>query len=92
MKLDTYTDTELERFALLQKLRESALTRLVFEKTDGTLRQMNCTLKDGAYPALKQRDLMEQIQPRNPNVLCVYDLDKNAWRSFRLNSIKSVAW
>jgi hypothetical protein len=85
-----YTNTDAERIALLQKLRSDPKTNILFEKTDGTLRTMICTLKDGEYPQPKQSDLIEQIRPRNPNVLCVYDLNKQAWRSFRLSSVKEV--
>lgn len=91
MQTKVYTNTDVERAALIESLRSKPSTIVIFRKADGTLRTMNCTLKDGSYPALKQKDLVEQVQPRNPNVICVYDLDKQAWRSFRVDSIKEVS-
>jgi WYL_2, Sm-like SH3 beta-barrel fold len=91
MNIKTFNNTDLERTALIEALRTRSSMAVIFRKADGTLRTMNCTLKDGSYPALKQKDLMEQIQPRNSNVICVYDLDKQAWRSFRLDSVKEVS-
>jgi hypothetical protein len=91
MNITVFNNTDLERAALIESLRGHHSTTVVFRKADGTLRTMNCTLKDGSYPALKQKDLMEQVQPRNSNVICVYDLDKQAWRSFRLDSVKEIS-
>lgn len=91
MNITAFNNTDLERAVLIESLRGRHSTTVVFRKADGTLRTMNCTLKDGSYPALKQKDLMEQIQPRNSNVICVYDLDKQAWRSFRLDSVKEIS-
>ena len=60
---------------------------VVFIKKDGSERSMRCTLKPDLLPA--QTDLEEAVQKKtpNPDVLKVWDLDKNAWRSFRFDSI-----
>ena len=58
---------------------------IVFEKKDGTIREMRCTLKPEYLPPLKGSN-----SARSMEVLPVWDLDKNAWRSFRLDSIKDI--
>ena len=58
-----------------------------FIKKDGSERSMRCTLKPDLLPA--QTDLEEAVQKKtpNPDVLKVWDLEKEAWRSFRFDSI-----
>lgn len=59
-----------------------------FEKTDGTVREMKCTLKpDSLVPYEKKTD---QSKTPNPDVCAVFDLDKQQWRSFRYDSIKEI--
>lgn len=67
-------------------LREGEV-KVKFVKKDGSERDMRCTLKADLLP--EQTDLEEQIQKKtpNPDLLAVWDLDKNAWRSFRVDSI-----
>ena len=33
----------------------------------------------------------ENKRPENPDVLAVWDVDANGWRSFRIDSIKGVS-
>lgn len=58
-----------------------------FIKKDGSERLMRCTLKADLLP--EQTDQEEQAEKKTPNldVLRVWDLEKNAWRSFRFDSI-----
>jgi hypothetical protein len=30
-------------------------------------------------------------RPENPDVLAVWDMDNNGWRSFRIDSVKEIA-
>ena len=71
---------------LKDKLRENILN-VQFVKKDGTERKMRCTLKADLLPA--QTDIEEAVQKKtpNPDVLAVWDLEKEAWRSFRYDSI-----
>ena len=73
--------------ALNHFLREG-IVEVNFEKSDGTLRKMNCTL----VPEYMHVEYSEEKSKRktNPNVASVWDLDKNDWRSFRYDSVKSV--
>lgn len=57
-----------------------------FVKKDGTDRSMRCTLKEDLLPK-KVSDVLPEPKTPNPDVLKVWDLEKNAWRSFRFDSI-----
>ena len=59
-----------------------------FTKVDGTTRDMRCTLKEDLLPEPVASDT-EISRNRKPNdsVQVVWDLDKKAWRSFRIDSV-----
>lgn len=65
----------------------SDVVEVLFVKKDGTERRMVCTLKPDLLPA--QTDVEEQVQKKtpNPDVLAVWDLENQGWRSFRYDSI-----
>lgn len=66
---------------------QSSKATVVFQKTDGTFREMNCTLKEEFLPPFDKNAVGKAT---NEEVLAVWDLDKNAWRSFRLDSVVSI--
>jgi hypothetical protein len=63
-----------------------------FVKVDGTERAMKCTLKEDLIPqnVHETKRLNPIIKRTIPDVLPVYDVEANGWRSFRWDSIKSV--
>ena len=85
---------------LVHQLKQS-VCEVVFVKVDGTERVMKCTLLDAIVQpyieAIKERNkkLLEEGKEINktvekPNVLPVIDVENNGWRSFKLDSIKSI--
>jgi hypothetical protein len=62
--------------------------KVTFTKKDGTERIMNCSLQEGVV--VPHEKTTERVKEDNEDILAVWDLDKKAWRSFRLDSIKSV--
>jgi hypothetical protein len=62
-----------------------------FTKTNGEKREMRCTLRSDVIPPSA---VVEGKTPKkeNPDVMAVWDLDKSAWRSFRLDSIDSLGF
>lgn len=68
-------------------LRASIAT-VIFEKKDGTERKMRCTLQESFLPT--QSAESKQTKKDNENALAVWDLDNGGWRSFRIDSIKSI--
>jgi hypothetical protein len=78
----------MDRYELKQTLQGNIAT-VVFEKADGTLREMRCTLQsDFLPPQLLQENTVTRAE--NPNILSVWDIDNGGWRSFRMDSIKSI--
>jgi hypothetical protein len=76
-------------------LRENltkCMARVIFTKTDGSTREMNCTLMEDFVP--KQSEPVVRHLPRaeNDEVLAVWDLDNSGWRSFRLDSINTIEY
>lgn len=72
-------------------LRDSVVT-VTFTKVDGTERVMKCTLMSEYVPA-NQNSASNQVllqESGNDNNISVWDVDANGWRSFRINSVKSV--
>jgi hypothetical protein len=63
---------------------------LEFIKKDGSVRVMTATLRADKLPA--QIDLEEAVQKKtpNPDVMAVFDLINQGWRSFRWDSLKTV--
>lgn len=64
--------------------------KITFTKQDGSERVMNCTLReDTVVPYEKKSD---REKKENPNIVAVWDIDKNEWRSFKIDSIKTVSF
>ncbi len=60
-----------------------------FTKTNGEMREMRCTLRSDLIPATP---VVEGKTPKkeNPDVQAVWDLEKEAWRSFRFDSLQTI--
>jgi hypothetical protein len=79
--MTVYTWFVLE--GLSERLKHETLD-VTFKKSDGTIRTMHCTAMPGAFPL---RETTERTTVPNPDVQVVVDLDKNAIRSFRRDSV-----
>lgn len=62
---------------------------IVFTKSDGSERTMKCTLKESLLPVIDNKE-KAKTKVENPDILSVWDLENNGWRSFRLDSIISA--
>lgn len=80
------------RNELIGKLKNNVCV-VVFEKKDGTERSMKCTLQEGVIPEATKEDPLSQkkIRSLNEEVIPVWDTEKNGWRSFRVDSVKSFS-
>ena len=60
-----------------------------FTKANGELREMRCTLRADMIP---QTPVIEGKEPKkeNPAVQAVWDIEKQAWRSFRFDSVNTI--
>lgn len=72
---------------VLKALHEGTVT-VTFTKVNGDERVMRCTLQESLLPA--QTDVEEHIQKKkpNPDVLAVWDVEAQGWRSFRWDALK----
>lgn len=71
----------------LRKLLKANLVTIVFTKKDGTKREMHCTTISDYLP-----DVAKGItnMPPKEDIVTVWDLEQNGWRSFMFDSILSI--
>ena len=70
---------------------QSNICDVKFTKVNGEERLMRCTLKEDLLPEPVASDT-EITRNRKPNesVQVVWDLEKTAWRSFRIDSVINI--
>jgi WYL_2, Sm-like SH3 beta-barrel fold len=73
---------------LLSLLRAGQVT-IVFTKVDGSEREMLCTLQDAYLPEQYRGKGAPIVETVSAN-FSVWDLEEQSWRSFRLDTVKSV--
>lgn len=80
----------MSKFELKEILQNDILT-VVFEKIDGSTREMQCTLLTEYLPVPDKQLLTESVvRKENDTSLSVWDMEHKAWRSFRIDSIKEI--
>ena len=80
----TYTKEELIYMLKLGNYEVS------FTKRDGTTRIMKCTLKSDVISELVGNKQSLSESKVSPDVVPVIDIEKQGWRSFRVDSVISV--
>jgi len=82
----------LNKSELQENLRKCA-ANITFTKKDGTVRRMYATLMADYLPAVIVEEQAAHVpRVQNDEVLAVWDLDKQSWRSFRLDSINEIQY
>jgi len=73
---------------LIKLLKEKVVT-VKFKKKDESIRKMVCTLSEEYLPEPEPlaEGEVKRTKKDNPNTLPVWDLEKLAWRSFRVDSV-----
>lgn len=79
------------RETLLELLSEE-LVEVTFNKLDGAERIMTCTLRSNYLPEAKRDDPLTQTKIRNleEKTMIVWDINANAWRSFRYDRVTKI--
>lgn len=77
----------LNKNLIVEKAKNGVIT-VRFTKVNGDERTMKCTLLSEYLP--NQTDIEETTARVNDNVLAVWDVEANGWRSFRVDSVKEV--
>ena len=82
----------LSKTELKENLTKS-VAKVVFNKSDGTVRMMNCTLMADYLPMVIREEQVAHVpRKQNDEVLAVWDLDNQGWRSFNVNSVIEVEY
>ena len=79
---------KLDRENLIENLKEHKLL-VTFTKVDGESREMFCTLKESYLPR-EERKVAKKAPKDYENLIVVWDLDQEGWRSFHLDTITAV--
>ena len=74
----------MKRENLIKNLQNKVM-KITFTKVNGEERVMECTLQEHMIPETDPANHKE-----NKEVLPVFDIDKGAWRSFRLDSVTNI--
>lgn len=70
-----------------------SVAEITFTKTDGSIREMRCTLMSDYLPEKQIEETVRHVPRReNDSVLAVWDIDNQDWRSFRLDSITDIQY
>lgn len=74
----------------IKNILRASVINVHFTKADGSTRVMKCTLNEEFIP-LRDSDT-PPATPRkvNPDVCPVWDMENQAWRSFRWDSITKI--
>jgi len=74
-------------------LREQKVV-VTFNKKDGEQRVMTCTLNQNIIPQDKlpkgTQDTVNEGKKKNENVMAVYDINAEGWRSFTWANVKQI--
>ena len=89
-------DTDAENNLLIGNLKDGKIN-ITFEKVNGDIREMLCTLNPELLPKIEPVVLAEgeepkEVKPRKESetIFRVYDLGKSSWGSIRWGSIISI--
>lgn len=72
----------------VRALAQDRVITVTFKKKNGDTRIMDCTLLEKFLPV--QLDIENTTTRDNPDVLVVWDITSEGWRSFRIDSIIAI--
>lgn len=73
----------------LRDLLKTDIATVTFTKKDGSKREMICTLIPDYLPVMSEPNPNIKYGP-SPFIATVWDLEENAWRSFKFESVLSI--
>ena len=79
-----------------KELLRQGIVEVEFTKVNGEYRVMPCTLNEHLIPPAPVKELKEGELPKpprkeSPEVIRVFCIDKQEWRSFRIDSVISIS-
>jgi hypothetical protein len=75
---------------LIDMLRNNVVT-VTFTKVNGEERTMKCTLMAEYMPNASKNNGQVLLQESESKAVSVWDTEVNGWRSFRVDSVKSIS-
>ena len=79
---------QVDRPSLVADLK-GGVAEVIFIKNDGERRILKCTLQTGYLPE-EYKNTLHENSDGNQDVLAVWDVENNGWRSFRLDRVLSI--
>jgi hypothetical protein len=70
-----------------QDVLRSSVVRVTFKKVNGDIRIMKCTLKPSLLPPEPAKNEDGTVKKDFSTTVPVFDLEKTAWRSFRIDEV-----
>lgn len=98
--------TEIDRAVIrdwIRSLLQSSMITVEFVKSDGSLREMKCTLHQDYIPVVaatptsvdgikRGKNLQEDLEkPKEATSIRVYDVEAAGWRSFRYDRLRKIS-
>lgn len=82
----TYSKEELE------KMLSTGISKIVFTKLDGTVREMVCTRDTTVMPAdmIPSTGKAPLNRVKSATTISVYDINEDGWRSFIVENLISI--
>lgn len=77
----------------IENVLKNSIVNVTFTKTDGSVRNMKCTLIEEFLPPVfldNDEQMEKKTRKQSLDSLAVWDMDKNAWRSFRVDSVTKM--
>lgn len=76
----------------IQSLLRTGPCHVKFFKADGSIRDMKATLDPSLLPTVEESTKEKRTKTPNPNSVSVWDLDKQSWRSFKIESLIGITY
>lgn len=74
-----------DQIKLLREHLTKGTAVVTFKKANGEIRDMHCTLLESLLPETTGAE-----RKPNKDVMVVFDLEKEAWRSFRFDTVQKI--
>ncbi len=81
------TQLDLTVSMLIHDALSTGITTVEFAKADDTIRSMRATIDAKLLPEAEETS---DPAPYDLNLVKVYDVEKKAWRSFRIDRLKTI--
>lgn len=73
----------------IERLLQQGIVNVKFIKKDGTERVMKCTLAEAIIKPY-ERKTEDRVKAQKDNIVSVWDVEKDAWRSVNFDTIIEV--